>query len=287
MGVQVAHAQDFSKNFTYLRDIDTTIVQDIRYYGRYNFLGRKVKGYETRACILTRAAAIALHNVQDRLLQRNLSLVVYDCYRPMRAIEDITAWARAGGDRLMKGEFYPTVEKSTLFGGRVLTRHSSHARGSSVDVAIVPLPILPVRPFRVASGLKACHWVYGKRRRGNELDFGGSFDCFHESSQTSYGGIGEAAKSNRRLLLEAMKQEGFVNNPSAWWHFTLQKEPYPKTGFDFAISSKGSLDKLGLKDVTRSVVGPMRTVARQRGAGTISPPKPRPGPRSLAFGPFR
>lgn len=283
--VQATLAQDSSNKFTHLHDIDTTIVQDIRYYGRYNFLGRKVKGYQARTCILTRAAAIALHNVQDRLLQRNLSLVVYDCYRPMRAIDDITAWARASDDRRMKAEFFPTLKKNELFGRQVLARHLSHTRGSSVDVAIVPLPILPIRPFRSADGLKACHWLYGKRRQDNALDFATSFDCFHETSQTNSRGIGEGAKANRQLLLEAMTQEGFVNDPSAWWHFTLRKQPYPKTSFDFPISnSKGSLGQQSLKRVMRGVVGPVRPIA---GRHNPKPPKPKPAPRSSTFGPFR
>ncbi len=284
--VQTARAQDLPKEFIYLRDIDTTIVQDIRYYGRYNFLGRKVKGYEARVCILTRETAIALHNVQDWLLQRKLSLLIYDCYRPMRAVEDITAWLRAPGDSPTKGEFYPTLDKSELFSQRHFERHLSHTRGSSVDVAIVPLPILPIRPFRAGDVLKACHGSYGERRRDNALDFGSAFDCFHERSNTQNGGISETAKKNRRFLLEAMAREGFVNDSQAWWHFRLQKETYPKTTFDFPINSKGALDTQGLRRVMRPKFGPVRPVPVTR-LPSLRPPKPKPAPRAPIFGPMR
>jgi len=284
MFAQTAQAQDLPKGFTYLRDIDTTIVQDIRYYGRHNFLGRKVEGYESRLCILTRAAAIALHNVQDYLLQRKLSLVIYDCYRPMRAVEDITTWVRAPGDSALKREFYPTFDKSQLFSQQFLNRHLSHTRGSSVDVAIVPIPILPIRPFRAGDALKACHGAYGARRRDNALDFGSGFDCFHERSQTDNRGISEAAKKNRKLLLDAMKQEGFVNDSQVWWHFRLQKETYPKTSFDFPINSKGVLDKQGLQRKMRPQLGPVRSAPATR---LSRPSKPKPAPGALIYGPVR
>ena len=48
------------KGFVYLRDVDPTIVQDIRYAGSHNFVGRPIKGYPAAECILTAPAANAL-----------------------------------------------------------------------------------------------------------------------------------------------------------------------------------------------------------------------------------
>ena len=66
----------------YLRDIDPTIVQDMRYAGSNNFVGRPLDGYEAAECILRRDVAMALAQVQKDLAGSGLGLKVYDCYRP-------------------------------------------------------------------------------------------------------------------------------------------------------------------------------------------------------------
>jgi D-alanyl-D-alanine dipeptidase len=33
----------------------------------------------------------------------------------------------------------------------------------------------------------------------------------------------------------AMEKHGFVPYPQEWWHFTLAKEAFPRTAFDFEI----------------------------------------------------
>jgi D-alanyl-D-alanine dipeptidase len=48
-----AIAQSLPGGFVYLRDIEPTIIQDIRYAGSNNFVGRPLSGYEAvrrRAC---------------------------------------------------------------------------------------------------------------------------------------------------------------------------------------------------------------------------------------------
>src|ERR1700686_5636990 len=82
------------KGFVYLRDIDPTIVQDIRYAGSHNFVGRPIRGYLAAECILSVSAANPLEIVQRKLAEKKLSLIVWDCYRPKRAVEDFLRWAR-------------------------------------------------------------------------------------------------------------------------------------------------------------------------------------------------
>src|SRR4029079_11762733 len=80
-----AIAQGLPAGFVYLRDVDPTIVQDMRYHGEHNFMGRRVSGYDAGECILTRKAAEALRSVQARMREVDRSLRVHDCYRPERA----------------------------------------------------------------------------------------------------------------------------------------------------------------------------------------------------------
>ena len=52
-----ATAQELPGNFAYVRAVDPTIVQDIRYAGANNFVGRPLPGYGAAECILRREAA--------------------------------------------------------------------------------------------------------------------------------------------------------------------------------------------------------------------------------------
>jgi D-alanyl-D-alanine dipeptidase len=126
------------RGFVYLRDVDPTILQDIRYAGSHNFVGRPIKGYPAAECILSVSAANALAAVQRRLSEKKLSLIVWDCYRPKRAVDDFVAWARNPARAEMKAEFYPRTEKAMLFGLGYLAYRSAHSRGSTVDLGIVP-----------------------------------------------------------------------------------------------------------------------------------------------------
>ena len=67
-----ARASDLPKFFTYLKAVDPSILQEIRYYGSHNFLGRPVKGYRAAECILTIQAARALKRVQQRLRPKEI-----------------------------------------------------------------------------------------------------------------------------------------------------------------------------------------------------------------------
>src|SRR5262245_8225363 len=80
----------------YLRDIDPSIAQDIRYAGPDNFVGRPLPGYEAAECILRRDVAASLKRVQADLSASGLSLKVYDCYRPARAVRAMAAWVNDG-----------------------------------------------------------------------------------------------------------------------------------------------------------------------------------------------
>jgi D-alanyl-D-alanine dipeptidase len=77
-------AQALPGDFVYLHDVDPSIVQDIRYAGVNNFAGRPIAGYAAE-CVVKRAVALALQNVQRELAVRKLSLKMLDCYRPVVA----------------------------------------------------------------------------------------------------------------------------------------------------------------------------------------------------------
>ena len=56
--------------FVYLRDVDSSIAQDMRYATADNFTGRPLPGYGAAECVLRREAAEALKRVQADLARR-------------------------------------------------------------------------------------------------------------------------------------------------------------------------------------------------------------------------
>lgn len=227
--------------FTSIADIDPSIELDIRYVGSNNFLGRPVAGYEGPACILTTPAAMALLDVQRNAVERGLSLKVYDCFRPQRAVDDFVRWA-ADPDDVMKASMYPEVPKDELFSQGYIAERSGHSRGSTVDLTLVPTGTSQpeVDPF----GPRDCRGDVRARFPDNSIDMGTGYDCFDALSHTDNPAVGQAALANRHLLRELMEDAGFENYPREWWHYTLRDEPHTDQFFDFPV--KGSSDQAAL-----------------------------------------
>lgn len=123
----------------YLADIDPTILQDIRYASPNNFTGAKVPGYNAAECILTRPAAEALRRAQSDLAVKGLTLKVYDCYRPKRAVASFMAWARRGGANDTDPSFFPNVKRRSLVETGYISAQSGHSTGAAVDLTLVRL----------------------------------------------------------------------------------------------------------------------------------------------------
>ena len=222
-------------DFVDAKETMPTLALDIRYYTPHNFVGARVDGYQAPKCLLTKKAALALVAVQKELLPFNLSLKIYDGYRPQRAVNHFIRWAKDLNDAKTKTEFYPTVDKRNLFKDGYIAEKSSHSRGSTVDLTIVPVP-MPSQPEYVpGQKLCECFLPAEKRFADNGLDMGTGFDCFHELSHTLNPKVGPAQRAHRLLLRSLMERHGFVNYDQEWWHYTLKNEPFPETYFDFVI----------------------------------------------------
>ncbi|MFF0475449.1 M15 family metallopeptidase [Streptomyces sp. NPDC004284] len=226
------------REFVALSSVDRTILQEMRYTTAHNFVGEPVDGYRQPLCILTRPAAEALHRAQVRLLARGYTLKVYDCYRPQRAVDHFVRWAKDLEDERMKKEFYPLVDKSRLFADGYIAEKSGHSRGSTVDLTIVRLPAVSTRAYVPGEELVECSAPQEERFPDNSVDMGTGFDCFDTLSHTDDPRIRGEQRANRDLLRGALAEQGFVNLPEEWWHFTFKPEPFPSTFFDFPVARR-------------------------------------------------
>lgn len=220
------------RGFVYLRDTDPTIVQDIRYAGSHNLVGRPIKGYLAAECILSVSAAEALARVQKKLAEKKLSLIVWDCYRPKRAVADFFAWSRDPAHAEMKAEFYPRTDKAKLFALGYIAIPSAHSRGSTVDLGLVDLSSAP--PADRAQPLRACTAPRSERFEDGTIDFGTGYDCLDVLASTSNALVGGIARDNRQTLKSLMKAAGFRSYFREWWHFELVNQPFTD-GFDFEV----------------------------------------------------
>jgi D-alanyl-D-alanine dipeptidase len=222
------------RGFVYLRDIDPTIVQDIRYAGSHNFVGRPIKGYLAAACILSAPAAAALAKIQKMLAEKKLSLIVWDCYRPMRAVDDLLRWSKDVAHADMKAEFYPRTNRKNLFALGYLATRSAHSRGSTVDLGLVPSGFAAPPPPDPSQPRKDCTSAKGERFEDGTIDLGTGYDCLDALASTSNALAGATALRHRQMLKSAMREAGFRPYFREWWHFELVDEPFHH-GFDFEV----------------------------------------------------
>ena len=199
--------------FVLLADYVPGIVQEIRYYSTYNFIGDRIDGYEEPVALLSVEAARALKAVSGEMNVHGCRLKVFDAYRPACAVRHFVLWGIEDLDLRMKPYFYPDLPKQELFERGYIASKSSHSRGSAVDLTLLDM------------------------KSGKELDMGSPFDLFSEISHPDYKGITQEQLDNRMLLQKVMVRNGFQPIDCEWWHFSLQDEPYPDTYFEFPVSS--------------------------------------------------
>lgn len=198
------------RDFCYVTEYVPDALLDIRYAGENNFVGAPIDGYCAAQAILTRPAAQALASAAEAFRAQGLRLLIYDAYRPQRAVDHFVRWAQDPADDRMKAAFYPALDKTELFPRGYIAARSGHSRGSTVDLTLV-------------------------HADGTPLDMGGTFDFFGPVSAHGASGVTPAQLQNRKLLRRVMLAHGFADYSEEWWHYRLADEPYPDTYFDFPI----------------------------------------------------
>ena len=213
MDYERAAVMDVS-GFVLLAEAVPGIIQEIRYYTTYNFIGDRINGYEQPVALLTKQAARALKEVSGILNARGYRLKVFDAYRPACAVRHFVLWGIEDLDLRMKSFFYPTLEKEELFSRGYIASRSSHSRGSTVDLTLLDMST------------------------GKEVDMGSPFDLFSPLSHPDCRLVTDEQYENRMLLRQAMLKGGFLPIDCEWWHFTLADEPWPDTYFEFPVSAE-------------------------------------------------
>ena len=208
---EVAPEQDAS-GFVLLSDAAPDVIQEIRYFSTYNFVGERIDGYEQPIALITREAGEALRKASELAIAKGYRLKVFDAYRPQCAVDHFARWAEDLDDTRMKPYFYPELDKSVLFDQGYIDYKSGHTRGSTVDITLFDMTT------------------------EREVDCGGTFDYFGELSHPDYTGITDEQYAMRMTLRDIMVEAGYLPLETEWWHFRLDNEPYPDTYFTFPVN---------------------------------------------------
>ncbi len=137
------------------------------------------KVYPQARAFLQKPAAEGVVAVHKKLKEKGLGLVIFDGYRP---------WA-------ITKLFWESVapEQRTFVADPA--KGSKHNRGCAIDLSIFDL------------------------KTGKLVPMPSDYDEFTERASPNYTGGTEEERANRELLRRLMEAEGFIVNPSEWWHF--------------------------------------------------------------------
>lgn len=192
------------------------LVPGLRWDAKYatwdNFTGRPVDGYLVNRIVGSRALCGALARARDRAADLGFGLLLWDGYRPQRAVDCFLRWSERPEDGCTKLRHYPNIERLELFERGYVAERSGHSRGSAVDLTL----------FDLATGALA--------------PMGGDHDLMDEVSHHGAKGIARAEAESRGALCSIMEASGFRRYEREWWHYSLADEPYPHTYFDFPVA---------------------------------------------------
>ncbi len=199
------------RHFLFLDEVLSGVRWDAKYATWDNFTGLPVDGYEVNRIVGSRAMADALLTASARAADLGFGLLLWDAYRPQRAVDRFLAWSAEPEDGRTKRGFYPNIERAEMITSGYVAARSGHSRGSAVDLTL----------FR--------------RDTGELASMGGRHDLMDERSHHGAPAISDVEARNRGSLCSIMEHSGFTRYDCEWWHYALADEPYPDTYFDFPI----------------------------------------------------
>jgi zinc D-Ala-D-Ala dipeptidase len=199
-------------DFAYVDELVPGIRWDAKYATADNFTGAPVDGYLTGRVVGTKALCAALLAAQGKAESIGLGLLVWDAYRPQRAVDRFRQWSEEPEDGRTKTRHYPNIDKSEMFAKGYVIAKSGHSRGGTVDLTLCD------------------------PATGAPVPMGGGYDFMDEVSHHGAEGLTEAETRNRERLRSIMESCGFRPYQYEWWHYTLRNEPFPDTYFDFPVA---------------------------------------------------
>jgi D-alanyl-D-alanine dipeptidase len=201
-----------NNDFVFVDEFVPGIRWDAKYATWDNFTGKPVDGYGANRIVGTRALCAALDRAREKAASFGLGLLLWDGYRPQRAVDCFLRWSQQPEDGQTKRRHYPNIERPEVFERGYVAAKSGHSRGATVDLTLYDLATGDLAPM------------------------GGHHDLMDPVSHHRATGITQVEAKNRDHLCSVMEGCGFESYDREWWHYTLKHEPYPNSYFDFPIA---------------------------------------------------
>jgi D-alanyl-D-alanine dipeptidase len=198
--------------FVFVDEHVSGIYWDAKYATWDNFTGKPVEGYVANRIVGTTRLCAALERAREEAASHGFGLLLWDGYRPQRAVDSFLRWSQQPEDGRTKLRHYPNIDRADMFKKGYVAAKSGHSRGGTVDLTL----------FHLATGERA--------------PMGGDHDLMDAISHHGAKGITRVEARNRQSLRSIMEACGFRSYDCEWWHYTLKDEPYPDTYFDFPIT---------------------------------------------------
>jgi D-alanyl-D-alanine dipeptidase len=201
-----------NEDFVFVDEAVPGVRWDAKYATWDNFTGKPVDGYVANRIVGTRALGAALAEAQQKAESLGFGLLLWDGYRPQRAVDCFIHWSHQPEDGRTKARHYPNIDRAAMFEEGYVATKSGHSRGSTVDLTLYELAT------------------------GELLPMGGDHDVMDQISHHGAEQVTPVEAANREHLRSIMEACGFAAYQYEWWHYTLKNEPYPATYFDFPIA---------------------------------------------------
>jgi zinc D-Ala-D-Ala dipeptidase len=199
-------------DFAFVDELVSGVRWDAKYATWDNFTGKPVDGYLANRIAGTRVLCAALERAREKAESHGFGLLLWDGYRPQRAVDCFLRWSEQPEDGLTKLRHYPNIGRAEMFEKGYVAAKSGHSRGSTVDLTLYHLATDELAPM------------------------GGDHDLMDPISHHGATGITQVEARNRHYLCSIMEACGFSSYDREWWHYTLKDEPYPDTYFDFPVT---------------------------------------------------
>ncbi len=199
-------------DFFFVDELVSGLHWDAKYATCDNFTGEPVEGYAVNRVVGSRALCVALERARHGAASLGFGLMLWDGYRPQRAVDCFLRWSRRPEDGRTKPRHYPNMERSDMVDRGYVAARSGHSRGGAVDLTL----------FQLTTGAT--------------VPMGGDHDLMDPISHHGAKGISPTEAGNRRILCSVMEESGFTRFDNEWWHYSLKDEPYPNTYFDFPVA---------------------------------------------------
>jgi D-alanyl-D-alanine dipeptidase len=200
--------------FAFVDELVPGIRWDAKYATWDNFTGKPVDGYVVNRIVGTTALCAGLRRAQLGAAALGFGLLLWDGYRPQRAVDRFLHWSREPEDGRTKARHYPNLDRPAMFAQGYVAARSGHSRGSTVDLTLFDLDT------------------------GELVAMGGDHDLMDPRSHHGARGIAAVETAHRRQLRSVMEDAGFTGYEREWWHYTLVDEPFPDTYFDFPVTAR-------------------------------------------------